>query len=70
MNIFFYGFCLVSRCFPWFPLVCLVTAAQPLDQLALITPKTETEGGSTEGRSILTAKMKKTRMCDFHKEGR
>eukprot|EP00440_Ansanella_granifera_P011490 gb/GFBE01012474.1/.p1 GENE.gb/GFBE01012474.1/~~gb/GFBE01012474.1/.p1 ORF type:complete len:207 (+),score=29.59 gb/GFBE01012474.1/:1-621(+) len=22
------------------------------------------------GRSILTAKMKKTRMCDFHKEGR
>ncbi|CAJ1427738.1 unnamed protein product [Effrenium voratum] len=24
----------------------------------------------TIGRSILTAKMKKTRMCDFHKEGR
>eukprot|EP00435_Cladocopium_sp_Y103_P015637 s4506_g3.t2 len=24
----------------------------------------------TLGRSILTAKMKKTRMCDFHKEGR
>lgn len=23
-----------------------------------------------QGRSILTAKMKKTRMCDFHKEGR
>lgn len=26
--------------------------------------------GDTIGRSILTAKMKKTRMCDFHKEGR
>lgn len=24
----------------------------------------------SKGRTILTAKMKKTRMCDFHKDGR